>query len=230
MFTNRFFNLFGGPGPHKFTERELVSLAMLAVSLGALTIALTGGVWLVVYNNSLPSWGQAIVIGTAYLVGWLAALTGIRVYGNLILPSIINMYAWGYLLAVCGLYMLIIMNRLYYVETFDKHYWDYLMIVTGAIGAMVGLHFVIEDHDLRLFSIPLLSLNLLHLGLIVYCYVFDFQDVKYYLWEDLLLFFLVTAFSVLTTANLNILIPVRNQIASYFDRTARLMGLMSDKR
>ena len=50
---------------------ELLSLAMIAVSLGSLSIALIGGAWLVVYDHSLPSWGQAIVIGTAYVVGWL---------------------------------------------------------------------------------------------------------------------------------------------------------------
>ncbi len=233
MFTNRLFNPFPTIRLHKFSERELLSLAMIAVSLGALTIALLGGarlVWDFFYNNSnnsAPPLAGALVIGTAYLVGWLTALVAIRVYGNLILPSLINLYAWAYLFALCSLYMLMILKRSSDMQTYNPHYWTYLMIAAG-LGAMVGLHLIIEDHNFRLFSIPLLLINLFHLGLIVYCYVIKSGTLNS-LWKDLLLFFPMTAFSVLTTANLSILTPLRNKITAHFDRIAWLSGLTSER-
>ena len=41
---------------------------------------------------------KAFVIGLAYVVGWLGAMVAIRVYGNLVLPFIINIFIWGCLI------------------------------------------------------------------------------------------------------------------------------------
>lgn len=200
---------------------------MLAVSMGALTIAMLGAARLVLdifsvgLEGSLDSMGtKAFVVGLAYLVGWLTAMVAIRVYGNLILPMLINWATWGCLVGVCVLYVLIL-QRLY-TQGYDiPHYWAYIMIMGAGLGAMVGLHLVIEDHDLRPFSVPLLIINMFQLGLIVHRYVFNSPKDNSFLWNDMIFFFGMSAFSIMMLAHLGMLEPLRMQLTSYFDRNSK---------
>ena len=93
--------------------------------------------------------------------------------------------------------------------------------MTGGLGGLIGLHLINEDHDLRAFSIPLLLLNLTHLGLIVFRYVFDTAGVKpSFLWKDVAFFLYMTAVSVFMFTHLGLLDPLRKQITTYFDRNS----------
>ena len=211
---------------HKVSQRGLLSIAMLAVSMGALTITALGFGRLILdvfsegLKNSLDDMGtKVVVLGLAYLVGWLTAMVAIRVYGNLILPMLIHWLAWGCLVGVCALYVLVL-QRLY-IQGYDLfHYWAYLLIVGAALGAMVGLHLIVEDHDLRPFAVPLLIISVFHLGLIVYRYVFRPADPGY-LWRDLLFFFAMAAVSIFMLAHIGLLEPLRKQITNYFDRNSK---------
>jgi predicted neutral ceramidase superfamily lipid hydrolase len=180
---------------------------MLLVSIGALTIAFLGGARLVldIFSEGLVSslggiGTKAFVIGLAYLVGWLTAMVAIRVYGNLIMPIIIKTFIWGCLVVVCVLYLLIL-QRLYTQRYDTLHYWAYLVIIAASLVAMVGLHLIIEDHDLRPFSIPLLIINLIQLGLIVFRYVFTGTADASFLWKDLIFFAGMAAFSIFMLAH-----------------------------
>ena len=69
----------------------------------------------------------------------------------------------------------------FYIRMYDQTYnllrfWAYLTIVASGLGAMVGLHLIVEDHDLRPLSIPLLVISMIHLGLIVFRYVFTLAN------------------------------------------------------
>ena len=210
---------------HKVSQRGLLSIAMLSVSMGALAISVLGFGKVIVdvfsagLEGSLGDMGtKAIVIGLAYLVGWLTAMVAIRVYGNLILPILINWSTWGCLVGVCALYLLI-MQRLYTQGYPMSHYWAYLIIMAAGLGAMVGLHLIIEDHDLRPFSIPLLIISMIQLGLIVYRYVFKHHDSNY-LWMDLLFFLGMAAVSIFMLAHIGLLEPLRKQLTNYFDRNS----------
>jgi hypothetical protein len=206
----------------------MLSLLMFLASIGALGFALLGGAKLVLdifgvgLMNSLgglPT--KAFVVGLSYLVGWIAAMVAIRVYGNLVLPFIINFLAWGCLIGVCALYVLIL-QRLY-DQVYDlPHYWAYLLIVAAGLGAMVGLHLVIEDHDLRPFSIPLLVICMIQLGLIVFRYVFAAGN-PVYLWKDLLFFMAMSGFAFLMLAHLGLLKPLRIRLTNYFDRNSKVI-------
>jgi len=222
-----------GPSPmqsrkgNKISHRGLLSLAMLLSSIGALTFALLGGARLILdifsagLENSLNGLGtKAFVIGLAYVVGWLAAMIAIRVYSNLILPIIINFFAWGCLVGICVLYLLVL-QRLY-MQNYDMlHYWAYLLIVAAGLFAMVGLHLVIEGHDLRPFSIPLLIISLIQLGLIVFRYVFTGTASSSYLWKDLLFFLGMAVFSFYMLAHRGLLKPLRTRLTNYFDRNSK---------
>jgi hypothetical protein len=206
----------------------MLSLLMMLGSVGALGFALLGGSKLVLdifgvglLNSlgTLPT--KAFVVGLAYLVGWVTAMIAIRVYGNLVLPFIINFLIWGCLIGVCALYVLIL-QRLY-DQSYDlTHYFAYLMIVAAGLVAMVGLHLIIEDHDLRPLSIPLLIISLIHLGLIVFRYVFTAASPAY-LWKDLLFFLIMGAFAYLMLAHIGLLKPLRKQLTTYFDRNSKVI-------
>lgn len=212
-------------GGRKVSERGLLSIVMLMFSIGALGIAMLAGGKLVLDilgNNPNPASPLApiIVTGLAYAVGWVTAMVAIRVYGNLILPMLVHWMTWGCLVAVCALYILI-MQRMYAQPSEFGRFVKYLSVMAGGLAALVGLHLIIEDHNLRPFSLPLLVINLIHLGMIVVRYVFDTANVNvWFLWKDLVFFFAMVFVAVSMLAHWGILEPIRKQITNHFDRNS----------
>jgi hypothetical protein len=217
----------------KVSQRGLLSLAMLLVSVSALTMAFLGGAKLVLdifgegLLNALNGMGsKAFVIFIAYAVGWITAVAAIRIYGNLVLPIVIDLFAWACLCGVCILYLLVL-QRLYWQVYDMTRYWAYLIIMAAGLTALVGLHLIVEDHDLRPFSIPLLVISLIQLGLIVFRYVFTPAVIAAFLWKDLLFLFAMSAFSISMLAHFGLLAPVRALLKNFFDRhAAAIMSLM----
>ena len=225
-----------GPAPSlprsgkRLSERGMFSILMMMASMGALGIALLSGAWLVFdilgtgLDNSLPTLpAKALVIGLAYAVGWVTAMIAIRVYGNLVLPFIIHYLIWGCLIGVCALYVLIL-QRLY-DQTYNMlRFWAYLIMMAAGLGSIVGLHLIIEDHKLRPLSIPLLVISMIHLGLIVFRYVFTVANPDY-LWTDLIFFLVMGSFGYLMLAHIGLLSPLRTQLTNYFDRNSKVIRL-----
>jgi hypothetical protein len=209
------------------SQRGLLSIAMLLFSVGGLAIAMLAGMKLVydVFTlgllNSLSGMGiKVIVVGLAYLVGWVTSMLAIRVYGNLVLPFLINIFIWGCLIGACSLYLLIL-QRLY-IQGYDMaHFVAYLAIMAATLGAMVGLHLILEGHNLRPLSIPLLIINLLQLGLIVLRYVFTSDASPAYLINDLIFFAAMAAFTIFMLAHIGLLAPLRLRLTNYFDRNSK---------
>jgi hypothetical protein len=214
---------------NRLSQRGMLSILMLLLSIGALTFALLGGARLILdifsvgLLNSLSGISTKVfVIALSYAVGWLSAMVAIRIYGNLFLPLVINLLTWGCLVGVCALYVLILQKL--YLQSYDlPHYVAYIMIVTAGLGAMVGLHLIIEEHDLRPFAIPLMIINLIQLGLIVFRYVFTTNANATYLWKDLLFFLVMAAFSFFMLAHIGLLRPLRMQLTNYFDRNSKVI-------
>jgi hypothetical protein len=208
----------------------MLSILMLLGSMGALGIAFLAGGWLVLdilgegLVNSLPTLpAKALVIGIAYLIGWVTAMVAIRVYGNLVLPFIIHYLIWGCLIGVCALYVLILQRMYDQTYTLLK-FTAYLMIMASGLAALVGLHLIVEDHDLRPLSIPLLVISMIHLALIVFRYVFT-QANQDYLFTDLIFFFMMASFGYLMLAHIGLLAPLRTQLTNYFDRNSKVIRL-----
>jgi hypothetical protein len=209
---------------HLVSQRGLLSLVMLLVSLGALGIAMLGGAKLA-YDILGPSHGRSpglvaavISLGVAYLIGWLAAMLAIRVYGNLILPILINALMWVCLAGICYLYVEIL-ERLYMQQYDFWRFWKYVIVMLGGLVALVGLHLIVEGHNLRPFAIPLLVTSLIQLGLIVFRYVFA-GGKSIYLLGDLFFLFGMSAFSILMLAHIGLLDPLRTRFTNYFDRNS----------
>jgi hypothetical protein len=208
------------------SQRGLLSISMLLFSVGGLTIAALAGAKLVFdilsvgLMNSLDGLLiKVIVVGLAYLVGWATAMLAIRVYGNLVLPFIINLFIWGFLIAICSLYLLFL-QRLYNQQYDEFRFVAYLAIMVAAITGMVGLHLILEGHDLRPLAIPLLIINLIQLGLIVFRYVFTPDAKPAYLINDLIFFVAMSAFSIFMLAHIGLLRPLRTRLTNYFDKNS----------
>ena len=215
----------------KVSSRGLLSIAMLILSMGAFGIAALAAIKMIsdVFGNNKTDIPvvvvavQIIVVGLAYAVGWVTAMVAIRVYGNLILPTLIKWCTLGCLAAVCYLYLMIL-RRMYNQPEDLGRFIKYLMVMAGGLGALIGLHLIVEDHDLRPFSVPLLLISLSQLGLIVFRYVFDTDNVHAgFLWKDLVLFFMMSSVSVSMLAHWGILEPLRMQLTNFFDRRSRVM-------
>lgn len=208
------------------SQRGLLSISMLLFSVGGLTIASLAGAKLVFdilsvgLVNALDGLLiKVIVVGLAYLVGWATSMLAIRVYGNLVLPFIINLFIWGFLVGFCSLYLLIL-QRLYNQQYDEVHFIAYLAIMAAAGTAMVGLHLILEGYNLRPLAIPLLIINLLQLGLIVFRYVFTLDARPAYLINDLVFFAAMTAFAIFMLAHIGLLRPLRTRITNYFDKNS----------
>jgi hypothetical protein len=217
------------PVKTKVSERGLLSVLMLILSIGALTAALGGGGKLIldVLNEGLDNglgliWAKGIVLGLAYVFGWVAAVVSIRVYGNLILSAIIKVYSWATLCGVCGLYIMIL-DRLFKQGYDLPHYWAYFLATAAGLAALVGLHLILEEHDLRPYAIPLFVINLAQLGLIVVRYVFTSDANGLYLFGDLLFFFAMTTFSILMVVHMGLMTPFRQNITLFFNRHGGIM-------
>ena len=208
------------------SQRGLLSIAMLMFSVGGLMIAFLAGAKLVFDILRFGIWEtldglviKVIVVGLAYLVGWAASMLAIRVYGNLVLPFIINIFIWGMLIGICSLYLLIL-QRLYNQQYDEFRFIAYVAIMGAAMLGLVGLHLILDSHNLRPLAIPLLIINLLQLGLIVFRYVFT-PDAKYiFLINDLIFFAVMTAFSLFMLAHIGLLAPLRTRLTHYFDRNS----------
>lgn len=213
---------------NRLSQRGMLSLLMFLASIGSLIFAFLGGSKLVLdifgaglinSLSTLPT--KAFVVGLAYAVGWVTAMVAIRVYGNLVLPFIINFFMWICLLGACALYVLIL-QRLYDQTYPFWKFWAYLLIVASGLGALVGLHLILEDHDLRPFSIPILVISMIQLGLIVFRYVFTSADSRY-LFNDLLFFGMMAVFGFLMLAHIGLLTPLRKRLTNYFDRNSKVI-------
>jgi len=209
-------------GKH-LSQRGMLSVVMLFASVGAFLIAMIGGVKLAhdVLGPGNKAMGISILpavvaLGIAYMVGWLTAMVAIRVYGNLVLPMLINMLMWVTLAGVCFLYLEII-DRLYGQDYDLLKFIKYVIVMGVGLLALVGLHLINEGHNLRPFSYPLLISSMIQLALIVYRYVFREDSAGIYLFGDI--FFLVgmSAFSILMLAHVGLLDPMRNRVTNYFD-------------
>ena len=107
-----------GHGHHsarRVSQRGLMSILMLIISVGTLGIAMLGGAKLaydiLAHTSQDDILAPVIALGIAYLVGWLTAMVGIRVFSNLILPILINIFMVVCLIGICYLYIEI-MQRL----------------------------------------------------------------------------------------------------------------------
>jgi hypothetical protein len=207
---------------------NMLSLATMIVSLGALSIALGGGLIIILdileygLANSMESniSVKMFVLGVTFFFGWGTGLVSIRVFRNRLYPVIVKIYAWACLAAVSFLYIKIIQKL--YLQEYDKpRLGMYVIIMLGMLFVLLFLHLLLEKHDPSSFAIPLLIISVVHLFVIVYHYVFALgkEEVKaLFVFGDFMFFVLMVTVSGLIIMNNNLLSPVRETISGIFQR------------
>lgn len=206
-------------------EKSLSRLGMysslsLLIGVTSMGVALISGArfaYSVLGSESSDNiFSKVIVVGLAFLIGWIFSAFGIRILGNLILPYVIQFYAWIALGGIVVLQFLII-SRLYRQEYQLSNYVKYLALFGAGMIALVGLHLILEKHSLRPFGVLILLTSLGHLYSIVYHYIFEEAVIYAMLWGDLI-FFLVSFFvSILMLAHFGLLNGMRRLIDRMFD-------------
>jgi len=208
----------------QLSQRGMLSIVMLLVSMGTLGIAMLGGAKMAYdvlgpEKEAQPGLVAAVIaLAITYALGWLTAMVAIRVYGNLILPILINLLMWACLAGICFLYVEIL-DRLYMQAYGFGQFIKYMFVMIAGLAVLVGLHLIIEDHNLRPFSFPLLFISMIQLGMIVYRYVFVGGN-SFYILGDLVFLFGMSGFSILMLAHVGLLNPLRIKFTNYFDRNS----------
>ena len=216
------------PSKNKKGENSALLTMMSLISAMTLGLALLSGVIVAVTllaEKFIPTKEpmerstliyKAVPIAIAYIIGWIISLISIRGMGNMVLPYLINLYAWLTLLAIAGLYIAIIF-KLYGQQHNAASFNKYMLMMAISFVAFIGLHLLLKDHSLIYFSIPLLMINLVHLFVIVYHYVYSSRVQYGFLWSDLFFFFEMTTVSVLMLLHTGVLSGFRNTIDRIFE-------------
>jgi hypothetical protein len=213
----------------RISQRGLLSLVTTFIGFFTFSIAMAGITKLTadIFAEGLVEaakgiWAKVIVIGLIYVFGWIVSVLGVRVFGNLVLPILIKIFAWVMLVWASALYVIVI-QRLY-LQVYDAfHYWAYLLMVASGLLALLGFHLILEGHDLRPFAIPLLIIAMFQLFIILVRYVFT-SDVKpELLIYDIAFFVMMITISGLMVAHMGMLNPVRRFMLKFFDRNSHVI-------
>lgn len=195
----------------------------LLISLLSLGLSMASGAWVALgiltegLGNQVGMSTRILVVGLAYGIGWFVSLFGIRILGNLILPIFIKVYTWITLVGICVLQIAIIAKLFNHAYTFTK-FNLYMLMMGASLVALIGLHLILEKHNLIPFSFPILAISLSHLILIVIHYVFvPLEPDKYrYIWGDAVFFLFTAVVSILMLAHFGLLNRFRKRIDRMF--------------
>lgn len=206
----------------KSDDRSAMSHSTMIFGLAALTLSMIGG-GIFIYDvfqdgifNSLDSvWAKIIPLTLAYGVGWVLCLLSVRSFSNLVLPLMLKYYSWLTLAGVLVLYLKI-MQKLFGQGYDTAHFLAYNVILISGLAALLGLHLLLDEQNLRRYSIPIIVVGIWHLVLMVLRYVIIDGGDPTYLFGDLYFFLVMFGLAVLMLAHLGILNPLRNSIDMFF--------------
>ena len=200
------------------SQLGIFSSVVSLISVISMGVALMSGAWfaysVLVLELKDDILSKVIVVGLAYLLGWIFSAFGIRVLGNFWLPYALQIYAWVVLGGIIILQILI-MSRLYQQTYQFSNYIKYLSLFGAGMLALIGIHIILEKHRLIPFGVLILLSSLGHFYLIVYHYIFAPVVIHEKVWGDIIFFFITTTVSLLMLAHFGILNGLRN----FMDRT-----------
>lgn len=194
------------------------------VGWASLTIAMVGGAKLLwdILTDGLEAGGliaKIISLGLAFLLGWIVSLVCIRSLGNLVLPLVINVYIFLTASGILVMYARVALKLFDEVFYADPHYARYSLGLLAGFAILVGLHLLIEDHDLRPFSIPFLIGGVIHLFGMVTHYVF-MEGKPEFIMGDMYFFVVLMIIATLMLAHLGIFNLARRIIDGFFVRNS----------
>ena len=180
------------------TENKALRVSTFALTIISLLADILGlgklAYDVIVQGNVSDLLIKVLLLALAFLFGVGLGYLGMKGFKNTTIPSVARLYAWIYLGITCASYfgVAVVFSRQDY--TFIT-FLAFVLVVAAELLAIMGLHVVIEELDLRLLSIPLLSVAAFHIILILYRYILTAARVTFHLVGDLFFFIGMTMVS-----------------------------------
>jgi len=212
------------------SNKGMMSVAVFLISSLSMGIGLMGGGWIglgVLLNgiNNFPAlFAGLLAAGLAYGVGWVIGLFGVRLLRNKMLPVAMKAYAWIILMGLAFLQISII-SRLFGQEYQLVNFFKYVILFVAGLIALIGVHLIVENHDLVPFSFPILIISLIHLYFIVYQYIIiaslhPIQFCYSCVFGDTVFFILTASMGALMLVHMGLLSKIRTAIDKFFKEKA----------
>ncbi len=175
--------------PHWQSALKGSTLALSAIGLLADILGIGKLAYDVIVVGDLADLGfKLIVLVIVFLFGVGLGVVSIRGFGNISLLVFARLYAWVYVAIACLSYLGIAFAMRQQNYDFGT-YVAFVLVVAVQLLAVKAMQVALEKEiDIRQFSIPILTICLIHAVLIVYTYVFAGVRVSLYLLGDLLFF------------------------------------------
>jgi hypothetical protein len=204
----------------KFIQAGRLVIMLVAILMLSVSMLGCGKLLWDILNEGVPSvtmlGAKLLWVVIPFLVGWIISLVDIRKLNNLVLPLVIRIFIWVTLFGILAIYARTIYKLYTELFSFD-HYLRYSLVFAAGFAVMVGLHLLIEDHDLRPYSMPLLVAALIHLLVAVLHYVFLDGDPAFAL-GDVIYFLSMMFIFALMALHIGLLNPFRRAVDRLFEQ------------
>ncbi len=210
------------PPAHQRKGQQSARLIMMFAGSGMLFLSMMGAgklLWEILGDMNKPEMMGAKLLWLAilFLTGWVVSLINIRVFYDWVQPIIIQGFIWLTLGGILAVYARIII-RFYNQDFVEAQYVHYSLAFMAGFVALLSLHLLIEDHDLRPCAIPIAALAFVHILTAGMHYVFrNDSDPNFAIGDAGWLIFMVFMF-LITSQNFALLAPFRNLLNDLFPK------------
>lgn len=175
--------------PNWYRFLKISSFALSGISLLADILGIGKLAYDVVIARDLTDLGfRLIILVLIFLFGVGLGVIAIKGFGNMWVLHMAKLYSWVYVAIACLSYLGIAFSLRIQSYAFST-YLAFIVIVASQLLAIKGIQIALEDDiDLRQFSIPILTVCLVHAILILYTYVFAATQASLFLAGDLVFF------------------------------------------
>lgn len=163
------------------TRQSAASYIIMAFGWALLTVAMVGGVYLVFRyltakeGETFSMLAPLVILGIAYLAGWIVSLVSIRVFYNLIMSMVVKVYSFGVLAAMLLVYGRAI-NKILRFQVDNPEFTlpsgKYFLVLFAGYFLLVSLSLLVSDLKLTPHAILLLIGISAHIIVAVYHHVF----------------------------------------------------------
>jgi hypothetical protein len=190
--------------PQPDNQAQVVRLVLMLIGFGTLFLSVLGAgkiLWeflTKVKSTDVKPDPEIMVVkllwlGILFLVSWVVSLINIRILHSWLHPLMIRGFIWLTIGGILALYARII-YKFYNEEFLSGQYPRYLGVLAAGFTVLVILQ-LLEEQDLRLYSLAVLPLTLIHLLTAVLHYVFrNSNNLSFAMGDAFWLFFMLIMF------------------------------------
>lgn len=175
--------------PNWFKFLNISSFTLSGIGLLADILGIGKLAFDVVITGNLTDLGfRLLILTVVFFFGIGLGVVAMKGFENTRVVDMAIFFSWVYIAIACLSYLgiaLSLKNQDYTILT----YFSFVVIIGSQLLAAKGIQIALEDDlDIRQFSIPILTICLIHAILIVYSYIFIATPVTFFLAGDLIFF------------------------------------------